>query len=118
MATYLQRIIDTELDDLLAALPAVLLDGPKGVGKTATAAQRARTLIDLTDAAQRQIAQQDPAAVLHGEPPILVDEWQLAPGTWDAVRRAVDAQGGGGRFILTGSPPAPGSTTASWPCGG
>lgn len=116
MVGYLRRIVDSELDELMSQLPAVLLDGPKAVGKTETAAQRARTVVDLTDAGQRQVAQQDPAVVLRGEPPILVDEWQLAPGTWDGVRRGVDASGtggAGGRFILTGSAPAPGSTTHS-----
>jgi predicted AAA+ superfamily ATPase len=113
MIAYLRRAVDDELDELLPQLPAVLLDGPKAVGKTETAVQRAGTLVDLTDAAQQQIALQAPAAVLAGEPPIVVDEWQLSPGTWDAVRRRVDADGSGGQFILTGSAPVPGSTTHS-----
>ena len=113
MRSYLRRVVDNELDELMSHLPAVLLDGPKAVGKTATATQRTRTVVDLTDAAQRQIARQSPAAVLRDEAPILVDEWQLAPGTWDAVRRAVDADGTGGPFILTGSAPSPGSTMHS-----
>jgi predicted AAA+ superfamily ATPase len=110
---YLRRILDDELDDLLPSLPAMLLDGPKGVGKTATAVQRAATLVDLTRREQREIARQDPAAVLDGAAPVVVDEWQLAPDTWDAIRRAVDADPTGGRFVLTGSAPAPGMTSHS-----
>lgn len=110
---YLPRIVDDELDELLPSLPAVLLDGPKAVGKTATATQRAATVVDLTDPAQREVARSDARAVLDGPRPLLVDEWQLAPGTWDAVRREVDEGAPGGAFVLTGSAPAPGETTHS-----
>lgn len=106
---YRQRIVDAELDELLPALPALAMEGAKGVGKTATARRRARTVVELDDPAQRAIAEADPAAVLGGEPPVLLDEWQRVPPVWDAVRRAVDRGAEPGRFLLTGSasPAAP-----------
>lgn len=109
MSEYLQRVVDTELDELLPSLPALVLEGPKGVGKTETARRRARTLVELDDPAQRAIADADPAAVLTGPLPVLLDEWQRVPAVWDAVRRAVDRGADPGRFLLTGSasPAAP-----------
>ncbi|MGH3441982.1 MAG: TIGR00730 family Rossman fold protein [Nitriliruptorales bacterium] len=95
---------------LLLALPAILLDGPKGVGKTSTALQRAQQVWRLDDPAQRAVAEADPAVVTSGEPPILVDEWQRVPATWDAVRRAVDADPTPGRLMLTGSAASPATT--------
>jgi predicted AAA+ superfamily ATPase len=103
MDGYLRRIVDDELDELLPALPAIALEGPKGVGKTETARRRARTAYQLDDPAQRAIADADPAQVLNGERPLLVDEWQRVPPVWDAIRRAVDRDGTPGQFLLTGS---------------
>lgn len=88
---------------LLEALPAVSLEGPKAVGKTRTASRRAATVYELDDPAQRQVVQAEPAQILNGEPPILVDEWQRVPESWDVVRRAVDAGADPGQFLLTGS---------------
>lgn len=106
---YVRRTIDAELDQLLPSLPAILLDGPKGVGKTETALQRATTVRRLDEVGQRQIAEADPDAVLTGEPPILIDEWHRAPAVWDAVKRAVDARAPAGSFLMTGSSPASGT---------
>ena len=100
---YDPRIVDAELDELLAALPAVALEGARGVGKTSTALQRARTVRRLDDPSERAIAQADPGRILDGEPPVLLDEWQRVPETWDLVRRAVDEVRRAGRFLLTGS---------------
>lgn len=100
---YLPRVVDAELDELLARLPAIAIDGAKGVGKTSTALRRARTARRLDDPAQRALAQADPARVLDGQPPVLLDEWQRVPAVWDFVRRAVDEDRRPGRFILTGS---------------
>lgn len=100
---YLRRIIDDELDELLPALPAIALEGAKGVGKTETALQRAATVYRLDDPAQQAIAEADPNQLLRGERPILLDEWQRVPAIWDAVRRAVDAGAEPGSFLLTGS---------------
>lgn len=100
---YLQRVVDDELGELVGSLPAVAIEGAKGVGKTATASRRAKTVHALDDPAQRSVARADPARLLDSAPPILIDEWQHVPECWDLVRRAVDAGAGPGRFLLTGS---------------
>jgi predicted AAA+ superfamily ATPase len=100
---YRLRIVDTELDELMRALPALAIEGAKGVGKTATAARRSRTIRRFDDSAQLEIASADPRRVLDGDPPVLLDEWQRIPPVWDAVRRAVDDGALPGRFLLTGS---------------
>lgn len=103
MHEYQERVIDTELDELLPGLPALALEGPKGVGKTESARRRARSSYELDDPAQRAIAEADPAQMLTGERPVLIDEWQRVPAVWDAVRRAVDQDATPGQFLLTGS---------------
>ena len=103
MESYRRRSIDDELDELVGALPALALEGPKGVGKTATAQRRAATTVRLDEPAQRQIAEADPGRVLAGDGPVLLDEWQRVPALWDAVRRAVDDGVPRGPFLLTGS---------------
>jgi len=100
---YLPRVVDDELDELLSGLAAVCLDGPKGVGKTATAQRRAKTVLALDEVEQRQLLAADPARLERGETPILVDEWQRLPEVWDRVRRSVDRDSSPGRFLLTGS---------------
>lgn len=100
---YALRALDGELDDLMSGLSAIAIEGAKGVGKTATALQRAATVLELDDERQREIAAADLDRVVDGEPPILIDEWQLLPPVWDKVRRAVDADPAPGRFLLTGS---------------
>lgn len=102
---YLPRVVDYELDELMAALPALAIVGAKGVGKTATASRRAATVHALDDPAQRSVALADPARLLDAPPPILIDEFQHVRESWDLVRRAVDADAGAapGRFLLTGS---------------
>jgi len=109
MNSYVPRIVDTELDALFGDLPAVLLDGPKAVGKTATALRRCTTVRRLDVAAVADIVRADPNVVTHDAPPVLIDEWQRVPDVWDAVRRSVDEQPGGGRFLLTGSAPGAGT---------
>lgn len=103
MEGYARRIVDYELDRLLPSLSAVALEGAKAVGKTETALQRANTVYRLDSSAQRQIIDAAPTQVLEGQPPILIDEWQRVPETWDVVRRAVDDDPQPGRFLLTGS---------------
>jgi uncharacterized protein len=100
---YLPRVLDGELDELLADLPALVLEGAKGVGKTATASRRARTILSFDDHAQRSIALAEPARLLDRPGPVLIDEWQHVPETWDLIRRAVDGGAAPGRFLLTGS---------------
>lgn len=105
MATqsYASRIVDDELDELMRGLSAIAIEGAKAVGKTATALQRAATVHELDDERQREIAAADLDRIVNGEPPILIDEWQLLPSVWDKVRRAVDSDPIPGRFLLTGS---------------
>jgi len=103
MKSYLHRCVDDELDELLQALPAVALEGPKAVGKTETALRRAKTVHRLDDPGQRALAEADPGRLVHGDRPILFDEWQRVPEVWDIVRRAVDEDATPGQFLLTGS---------------
>ena len=103
MEGYLRRVVDLELDELLPGLPAIALEGPKGVGKTVTAMRRAGTVHRLDDPVEREVLLATPRRIVEGEPPVLVDEWQRYPPSWDLVRRAVDDGRGGGRFLLTGS---------------
>ena len=100
---YRRRVLDDELDELMAGLAAIAIEGPKGVGKTATASQRARTVHWLDDPTQRAIAAADLDRLLAGPAPVLIDEWQNVPPVWDRIRRAVDRQAPPGRFLLTGS---------------
>ena len=102
--TYLPRIVDAELADLLEAAGTVLVEGPRASGKTATASRAAASevLLDVDDNARWMIAA-DPAAVLGGGTPRLIDEWQLEPSIWNHVRREIDRRGAPGQFILTGS---------------
>lgn len=105
---YIRRVVDGELDELFVSLAAVSIEGAKAVGKTATAAGRARTVYQLDQDEQRSLFEADSSRLLHGERPILVDEWQRAPSSWDVVRRAVDdRRTTAGSFLLTGSASAP-----------
>ena len=101
---YVPRAVDAELRELLRSTGAGLVEGTKAAGKTATAMQAAASavLLDVDDNARRLIGA-DPAALLAGDTPRLIDEWQLEPAIWNHVRRAVDARGMPGQFILTGS---------------
>lgn len=101
---YAPRVIDSELADRLKAAGAVVIEGPKACGKTLSARQRAASevLLDV-DADARAAAAIDPALVLEGGTPRLLDEWQLEPALWNHVRRLIDDRGVPGQFILTGS---------------
>ena len=111
MTSYERRVVDAELDELMPGLPAVSLDGPKGIGKTATAQVRASTVRRLDDPIEMQLVQAEPARLLEGPEPILIDEWQLLPSSWDLVRRSVDDNPAPGRFLLTGSASPVGAPT-------
>jgi uncharacterized protein len=100
---YVRRIVDDELDTLIAALPALSLEGPKAVGKTQTAIRRAATTYRLDEPAQRTLISADPERLVSGTQPILIDEWQRLPESWDLIRRQVDEDRQPGRFLLTGS---------------
>lgn len=101
---YRRRTTDVEVERTLAAMPAVMIEGPKGCGKTWTGRNFARSevLFDRDLNARRSVSLVA-GLVLEGEEPRLLDEWQLAPEVWNQVRHASDEGHRTGRFILTGS---------------
>jgi predicted AAA+ superfamily ATPase len=101
---YRPRIVDRELEQRLGATGAVVIEGPRACGKTATARSIcvSEALLD-TDDNMREAVTVSPALALEGDTPRLIDEWQVAPAIWNHVRRAVDDRGKPGQFILTGS---------------
>ena len=105
--TYLNRIFDQTLSDYLEAFGAVLIEGPKWCGKTTTAEQQAKSVLKMQNPDEQEAnlstAQTKPSILLKGESPRLIDEWQVAPQLWDAVRNEVDERQDVGQFILTGS---------------
>lgn len=104
MRGYRPRIADAGLERRLAAIGAVLIDGPKACGKTETAMQKAGSVVRFdTDANARRQVGLSPEVLFESETPILFDEWQRVPEIWDQVRRHVDDLRGRGLFILTGS---------------
>jgi len=109
---YQPRIVDQELVARLGAVGAVVIEGPRACGKTATARQIAASevLLDV-DANARQAIAVDPALVLDGPTPRLIDEWQIEPAIWNHVRRAIDDRSDRGQFILTGSAVPPDDIT-------
>ena len=114
MSDYLKRVIDYEIAQVFTQLPALCIAGAKGVGKTETTQRLARTTYQLDQVDTRTILQADPRLFLQQPPPVLLDEWQLLPETWDTVRRAVDAGARPESFLLTGSAsPKPGVQTHS-----
>ena len=100
---YLSRVVDKQLDRLLGGLPAVSIEGAKGVGKTATAARRAAHVLGVDLPRTRASVSADPEMILSLPTPLLIDEWHLVPSVWDVVRRAVDQDRSPGRYLLTGS---------------
>lgn len=109
--SYIRRALDDALDQLLPELPAILLDGPKAVGKTTTATERAQTIKKLSLKPDFERATLSPEWLTEGEKPILVDEWQRYPNSWDIIKESVDQNFSGGQFLLTGS--LPNATTHS-----
>lgn len=104
---YKKRIVDAQFEIKMEALGAVQIKGPKGCGKTTTAKQKAKSVIEFQDEDNREnllmIANTKPSDLLKGEKPILFDEWQDAPKIWGAIRKDVDDSGLSGQYILTGS---------------
>lgn len=104
---YLKRMADEQLKLRLEAFGAVQITGPKWCGKTTTAEKQAASVIKMQNPDTRDgylaTAQTKPSLLLKGETPRLIDEWQVAPVLWDAVRHAVDERNLKGQFILTGS---------------
>ncbi|GHT83416.1 hypothetical protein FACS1894137_04430 [Spirochaetia bacterium] len=104
MGGYLKRFTDTILKNRLNSSGAVLIQGPKGCGKTETAVQMAKSTarMDVDDDIRVRM-EIDPKSVLEGPVPRLIDEWQEYPQIWNYIRRAVDDRQTKGQFILTGS---------------
>ncbi len=101
---YIPRLLDGAVEKHLKAFGAVEIAGTMWSGKTWTSLEHGRSSANFDDDATRELAGLSPAAVLAGETPRVIDEWQLVPSIWDAVRRKVDAASGRrGLFILTGS---------------
>jgi predicted AAA+ superfamily ATPase len=94
---YLPRVVDAILAQRLNAVGAVLIAGPKWCGKTTTAEQQAKSVLKLQDPDKTNgyltTAAVKPSLLLKGKNPRLIDEWQMAPVLWDAVRNAVDERG-------------------------
>jgi predicted AAA+ superfamily ATPase len=104
MKQYIRRIVDDELDGALRYAGAVVIRGPKACGKTQAALQRAKSVLRVdTDQNVTSLMAIDPKALLDGDAPRLLDEWQVQPRLWDYVRHEVDDRAGKGQFILTGS---------------
>lgn len=107
MENYRPRIVDNILHRMLGGIGAVLIEGPKWCGKTTTAGRQANSVVYLDDPREisnnLRLADMDPSALLTGEPPLLIDEWQLAPKLWDTIRFTIDRRGMPGQFMLTGS---------------
>jgi uncharacterized protein len=103
LPAYQPRVLDEELGEFMAGLPAIALEGAKGVGKTRTAMQHAGSVVRLDRQEQRDLALAQLDKVLSQGWPVLLDEWQHAPSVWDAVRRAVDDGAGAGSYLLAGS---------------
>lgn len=113
MAKYKARIADKILQRKLAGKGAVIIEGPKWCGKTTTAEQAAKSTLYMSDPENEKqnlaLVDINPKLLLHGDTPRLIDEWQIAPRLWDAVRYEVDHRDKEGQFILTGSAVPPNS---------
>ena len=107
MAKYKQRISDRILKRKVLGKGAVLIEGPKWCGKTTTAKQLAKSVLDLGDSSvlrqSAQLIELSPKTLLEGKTPRLIDEWQALPPIWDSIRSEVDKRGEPSQFILTGS---------------
>jgi uncharacterized protein len=117
MKPYNHRITDALIERKLKGKGAVLIEGPKWCGKTTSAEQFAKSILYMSDPENvtdnLMAAEVSPSTLLHGETPRLIDEWQIAPKLWDAVRFEVDHRNNLGQFLLTGSavPPQPNKIT-------
>ena len=113
MKEYKNRVADRLLADKLEAFGAVLIEGPKYCGKTTLASRQAGSILSMADtdtlSQNLALARTNISRLLAGDTPRLIDEWQIAPQFWDAVRNEVDKRDEDGQFMLTGSavPPKP-----------
>lgn len=100
---YMPRLVDNKMERYLRIFGAVSVEGPKWCGKTWTGLSFANSVAYLTEKNVRELAKIDPNYVFSEEKPQLLDEWQIVPSVWDAVRHACDESDRAGNFILTGS---------------
>lgn len=104
---YRPRVVDSQIRDELQIFGAIELCGPKWCGKTTTAEEFCSSAVYMNDSVRRQqnlrMAELEPARILSGPAPRLIDEWQMAPHLWDVVKFDVDHSGEIGKYILTGS---------------
>ena len=104
---YIPRIVDKEIKDKLNIMGAVVIKGPKWCGKTTSSKQVAKSVLEMQNPDLQdnyiELANTKPSLLLEGDKPRLIDEWQLAPKLWNAVRYSADAIGLPGQYILTGS---------------
>jgi predicted AAA+ superfamily ATPase len=118
VSSYLPRLIDPLLDELIGDHPAIMVVGPRACGKTTTGRRHCAGRLRLDRPAEAAVVRADPDAALADGPfPLLLDEWQFVPDVLGAVKRAVDEGAGPGRFVLTGSTQAD-LTAAGWPATG
>lgn len=107
MAKYMRRVIDEAIEHRLKNKGAILVEGAKWCGKTTTCEQHAASILYMSDPDRMkqnlQLADISPRSLLRGNTPRLIDEWQIAPKLWDAVRFETDHRDGFGHFLLTGS---------------
>ena len=104
---YKDRVIDEQINEMMNIYGAVCIEGPKWCGKTWTSRNHVVSAVYIGDPRgnfmNRQLAETDPMLVLNDQKPLLVDEWQVVPALWDAIRYIVDDSGRKGQFVLTGS---------------
>jgi predicted AAA+ superfamily ATPase len=100
---YTKRIIDSVLKEYLTELPAILIEGAKAVGKTMTCSHLSKTVFSLDNSPTRLLLTSAPETILNSDPPVLIDEWQLAPELWSYIRHKIDDGLKPGSVLFTGS---------------
>lgn len=105
--SYLPRVVDKEIDELMEIMGAVLIEGCKWCGKSTTGVNHAKSIIEFQNPDRREeyeeVKNTKPSLFLNGEKPRMFDEWQMYPVVWDSIRTDVDHSGKKGQYILTGS---------------
>ena len=100
---YIPRLVDPLIEKSLKIFGAVSIEGPKWCGKTWSSLNQANSATYMTDKSSRDLANVDPKYIFQDKRPQLIDEWQIVPEIWDAVRHECDSDRNKGKFILTGS---------------